>query len=238
MIRIQQVEKSFKLQQQLVPIIRIADWSVPQGERMALLGPSGSGKSTLLHLVGGVLPSDQGQLEVGGQIVSAMSESERDRFRAEMIGYVFQDFHLISSLTAVQNVELVCSGSMAKTDRKKLLSKWFERVGLADRMHQLPSQLSRGQQQRVAIIRALINRPRLILADEPTGSLDWESAASVMQLLLDMCAENGSTLLTVTHDLHLAKLYPVSVQMESINEILQRPRTVISAASGAGGTAS
>jgi len=220
MIRIEQVEKTFRIDGQPFPILKIDEWHVNQGERIALLGPSGSGKSTLLHMIGGVLTASSGKINVAEQSVSGMSESERDAFRASHIGYIFQDFHLIPSLTARQNVELVVPRSVRGQARAALVRGWFQRVGLAERMNHLPSQLSRGQQQRVAIIRALINRPNIVLADEPTGSLDWETAGAVMKLLLDICEQENLTLLTVTHDLHLAKLFPTSVQMSELNALL------------------
>ncbi|RIX60384.1 ABC transporter ATP-binding protein [Paenibacillus nanensis] len=215
------IRKSYKYQQGLLPIIDIDNWSAESGDAIALLGPSGSGKSTFLHLLGGVLPVDQGKLEVAGHDVSAMKESERDSYRSSAVGYVFQDFYLIPSLTVKQNVELVMPKTMNKSERTKLMDEWFERVGLQDRMNQLPSRLSRGQQQRAAIIRAMINKPPIVLADEPTGSLDFETGSSVMRLLLDMSRENGSTLITVTHDLHLAELFPVKLQFAEINSCLK-----------------
>lgn len=221
MILVKSLEKSYKTDQRSLPIVRISSWSVRKGERIALLGPSGSGKSTLLHLIGGILAVDRGTIEVSGELISGMNEMQRDRFRAKTVGYVFQDFHLMPSLTAKQNVELVMKSNLAKGERNKLIEQWFERVGLAGKMNQRPYQLSRGQQQRVAIIRALINQPPLILADEPTGSLDWETAALIMKLLLDICEENNTTLLTVTHDLHLAQLYPATVQIDNINLYMQ-----------------
>lgn len=221
MIRVEGVRKSFSHQQGRLPIIEIDRWSARKGDAIALLGPSGSGKSTFLHLLGGVLPVDGGLLEIAGQQVSGMKESERDVFRARTVGYVFQDFYLIPSLSVKENVELVMPRSMSKALRTRLVEEWFERVGLQDRMHQLPSKLSRGQQQRAAIVRAMIHCPPLVLADEPTGSLDWETASSIMKLLLDVSRENGSTLVTVTHDLHLAELFETKLQFASINLCLK-----------------
>lgn len=221
MIRIQNLHKSFRMGTQQLPILQIDEWSVEPGQRIALIGPSGSGKSTLLHLLGGVIPADSGEITIGGHALHRYTEAERDRFRAEQVGYIFQDFHLIASLTARQNVELVLPRSWSRKEREDQLQAWFERVGLKDRQHHLPSQLSRGQQQRVAMIRALIHRPPYILADEPTGSLDWEAAGSIMKLLLSLCEDEGLTLITVTHDLHLADLYPLKVKISEINGLLR-----------------
>ncbi|WP_438446271.1 ABC transporter ATP-binding protein [Gorillibacterium sp. sgz5001074] len=217
MIRLQQVVKTYTHTQTRLPILHIPEWTVREGERLALLGPSGCGKSTLLHLLSGILTADGGEITVCGMPLHRMGEAERDRFRASRIGYIMQDFHLIGSLTARQNVELTLDVRLKGKSRRRLLEEWFGRVGLEERMDHLPSQLSRGQQQRVAMIRALINRPALVLADEPTGSLDWETAGETMRLLLELSQTEGATLVTVTHDLHLAELYPVRVQMESLN---------------------
>jgi putative ABC transport system ATP-binding protein len=217
MIQAEGLCKSYRIQQNARPIIEIKRWSVDAGERIALLGPSGSGKSTLLHILGGVLMPDSGKLEIAGFDLSAMSEPERDAYRADMIGYVFQDFYLIPSLSIRQNVELVLSRKLNRGERDDLLEHYFRRVGLLEHMNKLPHKLSRGQQQRAAIVRAIANRPTLILADEPTGSLDWETADGVMRLLLEVCEENGSTLITVTHDLHLAELFPAKLHISEIN---------------------
>jgi putative ABC transport system ATP-binding protein len=222
MIEIKGISKSFTIHGKSLPILNVSKWQVQQGDRLALLGPSGSGKSTLLHLLSGVMQPDQGEIWVNGLPLHTYSESKRDRYRAEHVGYIFQDFHLISSLTAKQNVELIVPQEWTKKQIKDQVDYWFERVGLKDRQHHLPFELSRGQQQRAAIIRAIIAKPQLILADEPTGSLDWETAGDIMSLLLDICEAEKLTLLTVTHDLHLADMYPTRVQIQNINELPRR----------------
>jgi putative ABC transport system ATP-binding protein len=222
MIEIKGISKSFTIHGKSLPILSVSKWQVQQGDRLALLGPSGSGKSTLLHLLSGVMQPDQGEIWVNGLPLHMYSESKRDRYRAEHVGYIFQDFHLISSLTAKQNVELIVPQDWTKKQTKDQVDYWFERVGLKDRQHHLPSELSRGQQQRAAIIRAIIAKPQLILADEPTGSLDWETAGDIMSLLLDICEAEKLTLLTVTHDLHLADMYPTRVHIQDINELPRR----------------
>ncbi|GGI43526.1 ABC transporter ATP-binding protein [Paenibacillus marchantiophytorum] len=222
MIAIKGVTKSFAMHGKSLPILSVSDWQVEQGERIALTGPSGSGKSTLLHLLSGVMTPDQGEIWVHGLPIHQLSESKRDRYRAEHVGYIFQDFHLISSLTARQNVELIVPHNWTKKQAKVQVDDWFERVGLQDRQHHRPAELSRGQQQRAAIIRAIIAKPQLILADEPTGSLDWETAGDIMSLLLEICEAEKLTLLTVTHDLHLADMYPKRVHIQEINELPRR----------------
>lgn len=205
------------LQHTQLPILDIPDWRVEEGQRIALLGPSGSGKSTLLHLLSGVLTADSGCITVAENPLHTYKESERDRFRSGYVGYVLQDFHLLASLTARQNVELVMKPGVSRGERSEWIRSWFARVGLPDRMDHMPHQLSRGQLQRVAIVRALINKPRLVLADEPTGSLDWETANETMRLLLDLCEAEGLTLITVTHDQHLARLFPIRTYMSDVN---------------------
>lgn len=220
MIRITGLKKSFVTGKETWPILDVPGWQVEAGARVALLGPSGSGKSTLLHLIGGLLPADQGEVMVAGKSISSMKEAERDRFRAENIGYVMQDFYLLPSLTALQNIEFAIQGASNRKERRSLAADWLEKVGLEGRMHHLPGQLSRGQQQRVAIVRALVNHPPVVLADEPTGSLDYETAGAVMRLLLALCEEQRQTLIAVTHDLQLAKLFPQTAQMSALNRLL------------------
>lgn len=219
MIELHEVRKDFVVSDRRLPILHIPQWNVEAGGRLALLGPSGSGKSTVLHLLSGILRADRGMLRVAGTPLHELNEAERDRFRLRHVGYIMQDFHLIGSLTAAENVELMLPQGK-RGDRRKLLREWFNRVGLADRMDHLPGQLSRGQQQRTAIVRALINQPPLVLADEPTGSLDYESAELVMRLLLELCADQKSTLVAVTHDLHLARLFPERIGIGEINSVL------------------
>ncbi|MDR6551289.1 ABC transporter ATP-binding protein [Paenibacillus qinlingensis] len=221
MISMQGISKSFRLHGQNLPILQIAKWHIQKGERIALMGPSGCGKSTLLHLLSGVITPEQGEIWVTGQPVHLLSESKRDRFRAENIGYIFQDFHLISSLTLRKNVELILPRTWSKRERTEKLDDWFERVGLKDRRDHLPSQLSRGQQQRAAIVRALITKPPLLLADEPTGSLDWETGSELMALLLEICKAEQLTLVSVTHDRHIAEMFPTRVDMRELNELLR-----------------
>jgi len=219
MLHIQGVKKGFHVGGSGVPILDIPHWEVGRGEKAAIIGPSRSGKSTLLHIISGILRADEGEVHIDGQAIHCMSEPARDAFRASRIGYILQDFHLIPSLTARQNIEIVMPATMASSERRERLDRWFDRVGLRDRSRHLPSQLSRGQQQRVAIIRALVNEPPLILADEPTGSLDWETADEVTDLLLELCREEQHTLIVVTHDLNMANRFPKRVHIGEINQI-------------------
>ncbi|WP_410770031.1 ABC transporter ATP-binding protein [Fontibacillus sp. BL9] len=224
MLQIRGLKKQFHVAGKEIPILDIPEWNVKAGEKIAITGPSGSGKSTLLHMISGIMSLDEGEISIGDTRLSAMSESGRDRFRADHIGYILQDFHLIPSLTAKQNVEIAMNGKYSAAERRDRIDDWFERVGLQERKDHKPGELSRGQQQRVAIIRALIGEPKLILADEPTGSLDWETADEIAELLLELCRSDRHTLLVVTHDLRMAERFPERLHIHQINDVHRRMR--------------
>ena len=177
--------------------------SVQPGEWLAVMGPSGSGKSTLVNLIGCLDQPTSGEIRLEGENVGAMSAAELTRFRAEKIGFVFQQFHLIPYLTALENV-MLAQYFHSMTDQQEALEA-LERVGLADRAHHLPAHLSGGEQQRVCIARALINDPKIVLADEPTGNLDAENEEIVLRLLRQLHAQ-GVTIIMVTHDPVMARL--------------------------------
>ncbi|WP_334073679.1 ABC transporter ATP-binding protein [Paenibacillus sp. A14] len=217
MLEIRGVRKRFQVAGKTIPILDISEWNVNQGEQIAITGPSGSGKSTLLHLISGIMKPDSGVITIGGERLSEMNEASRDTYRSAHIGYIMQDFYLIPSLTARENIQMALSGSRKGKSRQANIAEWLERVGLKDRGHHKPAQLSRGQQQRVAIVRALIHEPELVLADEPTGSLDWETADEIGNLLLELCDSQRQTLLVVTHDLNMAERFPVSKHIHEIN---------------------
>lgn len=217
MLQISGLSKSFRIDGRRLPILDIPSWQVEKGEKVAITGPSGSGKSTLLHLISGIEAPDKGEIHLDGQPLHTMTEAQRDRLRSLNIGYVLQDFHLIPSLTASQNIEIAMNTSIRAKQKKTIISDWLERVGLPDRAKHMPSQLSRGQQQRVAIVRALVNNPPLVLADEPTGSLDWETADEISQLLFDLSASGQQTLIVVTHDLNMAERFPKCIDIRELN---------------------
>jgi putative ABC transport system ATP-binding protein len=173
----------------------------PRGH-LALVGPSGSGKTTLLGLLAGLDAPSEGRVVVDGQDLAALREDERARFRRDKVGFVFQSFHLLPTLTASENVEvpLELRGENGRARARELL----DRVGLADRAHHYPAQLSGGEQQRVALARAFVHRPLILFADEPTGNLDAENGARVIDLIGELNREQGTTLVLVTHDLELA----------------------------------
>jgi putative ABC transport system ATP-binding protein len=186
------------------PAIEIGHLTVEPGETVGLYGPSGSGKTTLIHLVAGLLPPDAGHLIVGGREISGLTESERDRWRRTNVGLVFQDFHLIPELDALGNILLPSTfgGAVDRTAWRTRADILARRLGIAD-LRQSVSRLSRGEQQRVAVIRALVHRPRLVLADEPTASLDADNAALVGAALVEETRAIGATLLVATHDARL-----------------------------------
>jgi putative ABC transport system ATP-binding protein len=221
-----------------VPVIDVPELFLGDGEQVALIGTSGSGKTTLLHIIAGILTPDSGAVlfghdpakrgGAGGAVVdyrsksdgsidlTQLTESQRDEFRGRYIGYIFQTHHLLAGFTALENVLLGMTFTGRKHDRA-----WAEQllgeVGLSDRLHYRPAKLSVGQQQRVAVARALANRPRLVLADEPTGALDAANAQQVLDLIRKLCADVKASLLLVSHDLDIARQLPRVLTLSEIN---------------------
>ncbi len=179
-------------------------FSVNQGDSLAIIGPSGSGKTTLLGLCAGLDTASSGTLSLMGFKLSAMDEDDRAYLRNQYVGFVFQNFQLLSTLTALENV-MVPLELRGERDVAPKAKELLERVGLADRSHHYPTQLSGGEQQRVAMARAFITNPKILFADEPTGNLDEENATHITDLLFGMNKENGTTLVLVTHNLELAQ---------------------------------
>jgi putative ABC transport system ATP-binding protein len=204
------------------PLLDIARFSVSAGERVFLRGPSGSGKSTLLGLIGGVLTPDSGSLRVLGQSLHDMPAAARDRFRGEHVGFVFQMFNLIPYLSVRDNVLLGLRFSPLRaarvTDRDAEAARLLSALGLPPAMtHKPVTQLSIGQQQRVAAARALLGRPEIVVADEPTSALDHEARESFLELLLGECAAHGTTLLFVSHDPTLGRLFDRQLSLADMN---------------------
>ena len=185
-------------------VLRDVSFRVPQGALVAIVGPSGSGKTTLLGLLAGLDTPTRGQVLLDDADLTAMSEDQRAQLRGAKVGFVFQSFQLIPTLTAIENVQvpLELRGDAGAAGRARAL---LERVGLGDRLDHFPSQLSGGEQQRVAIARAFVNQPRILFADEPTGNLDGATGARIVALLEELNRESGSTVVLVTHDLSLAE---------------------------------
>jgi ABC-type lipoprotein export system ATPase subunit len=193
------VSKHFKRGREVVAAVNEADLEIAPGEFVSVVGPSGSGKSTLLHLAGGLDRPDSGQVWVDGQDIASLSAAALARLRRRQVGFVFQFFHLIPNLTVSENVALplLLDGTRQTNGR---VDELIERVGLTARARHLPGELSGGEMQRAAIARALVNQPRLILADEPTGNLDQSTGAEILGVLEEQVARAGTALLMVTHD--------------------------------------
>jgi ABC-type lipoprotein export system ATPase subunit len=204
MLRARGLRKEYGQQASLVRAVDGVDLDVPAGETLAVMGPSGCGKSTLLHLLGGLDRASAGEIWLAGQRIDQMSERGMAALRRDAVGFVFQAFHLMDELTAVENIELpaLLAGRSPRLARRRAL-ELLERVGMTDRARHLPSQLSGGQRQRVAIARAQANSPLVVLADEPTGNLDSEATRDVLQLF-ESLHQAGQTLVIVTHDARIA----------------------------------
>jgi len=200
-IDIRHVTKVYKSGPEEVIPLQDLSFSIEEGEFVALMGPSGSGKTTLLNLIAGIDQPTQGAVFVADEEISALSPRALARWRTRHVGFVFQSYNLIPVLTAFENVEVpLLLLPMSRSDRRQRVMIALEAVQLADRSHHLPRQMSGGQQQRVAIARAIVADPRVLLADEPTGNLDRESATATLKLLQRLNAEYGKTFVMVTHD--------------------------------------
>ncbi|HJM57934.1 MAG: ABC transporter [Planctomycetes bacterium] len=189
-------------------VLRGISLVLDEGEALAIVGPSGCGKTSLLNLIGGLDQPDEGSIRLGGRDLAQMNAEELASMRAEELGFVFQAHHLLPQCTALENVlvpSLVCTDADLRGSAPERARALLDRVGLGERHDHFPAQLSGGEAQRVAVVRALINEPRLILADEPTGSLDGESAQQLGDLLLEVHAEQGTALIVVTHSNQLAE---------------------------------
>jgi len=203
MISLRGVSKTVSSGGQPLTILHPLDLEVADGQCLAIIGPSGSGKSTLLGLIAGLDSPSSGQIEIAGTDITRLSEDDLARLRGEKIGFVFQFFHLVPSLTALENIQVPLEIS-GKRDARAHAQTLLDEVGLHDRGHHYPAQLSGGEQQRIAIARALANDPPLILADEPTGNLDSSNGRHILDLLLQVRRSRGATLVLVTHDQQVA----------------------------------
>jgi putative ABC transport system ATP-binding protein len=204
MLQIQSLSKSYHQGSQDIEIFKALDFEIEAGEQVAIMGKSGSGKSTFLSLVSGIIKPNSGDIVLDGTSYQSLNERELNDFKAHNIGFVFQNFHLVSYLNAVENVMLpakVCNIPNPKEKAVELLNS----VGLSHRLDHLPTELSGGEKQRVAIARALIHNPKIILADEPSGNLDDETGRAVMDRLFELINQNNTTLILVTHSKEVAQ---------------------------------
>jgi len=204
LVEAKKIKKTYSLKHGLVTALRHIDLQVNSGDMLAIMGSSGSGKSTLMHILGCLEKPSEGQYLLKGKDISQLSDEELSFLRATFIGFIFQSFNLIHHLNVMENVQLpFFYGHKNKASQESVLSA-LDRVGLSHRLHHLPSELSGGEMQRVAIARALVINPLLILADEPTGNLDFETSCSILSLFQTL-HEQGSTIILVTHDEFVAK---------------------------------
>jgi len=226
-LKLEQLQKSYLAPDGTISsVIDIESLSLADGEQVALIGTSGSGKTTLLHLIAGILTPDKGRIFYdfagdGSCDLAKLPEAQRDIFRGRNIGYIFQTHHLLGGFTALENVLLGMSFTGRKHDAQWATHLLTE-VGLSSRLDYRPGKLSLGQQQRVAVARALANRPKLVLADEPTGALDSVNAQQVLELIRKLCSEVAATLLLVSHDLQITGQFPRVLKLSEVNRIEKR----------------
>jgi putative ABC transport system ATP-binding protein len=213
LIEIRGLQKIYRVGKVDVPALRGVDLDVPAGEFLAIVGPSGSGKSTLFHIIGGLTPATGGSVRIGGQDISSLSDAGRTELRKTKVGFVFQKFNLLPNLTAADNIAI----ARHIAGRGQTVEPEFEEVlkllGIAQRLNHKPAALSGGEQQRVAIARAIVNHPAILLADEPTGNLDSENSAAVLDVMRDLNRRLGQTILMITHNPEAAAFAHRTVRM-------------------------
>jgi len=220
MLQLRNVKKSYvEPDGGRLPILEIASFDVANGEQMVLVGKSGCGKTTLLHTIAGITRADSGQIAIDGIDIAALSEAGVDKVRAAKIGYVFQTFNLLPGFTAIENVLLGMTFARGRKDPQRA-RQLLDRVGLSHRSAHKPTALSVGEQQRVAVARALANRPSLLLADEPTANIDPRNQQKIVDLIRDTCREEGVSLIIVTHSMEVAGQFERVDRLEEINRIM------------------
>jgi putative ABC transport system ATP-binding protein len=222
-VKLHDVKVSYSVAGEPFDVLSIPEWTLEPAQHVALAGPSGCGKTTFLHVLSGLLSPTQGTVEVCGHGLERMNEFDLDRFRAQNIGYIFQSFNLLQGYTALENVLLGMTFSDNKSGKEHAVSL-LERVGLADRMRHHPSQLSIGEQQRVAVARSLANKPNLILADEPTGSLDPVNSNAVADLIREVCSEEQCALVLVSHEQDVVSHFERVIPFLEINRAFTMTR--------------
>lgn len=219
MLHLEGVKKSYEEPGgKRLQILDVDSYHLDEGEQAVLIGRSGGGKSTMLHVIAGIAQADEGKIEIDGLDIMRLFEAGRDRFRAEKIGYVFQTFNLLRGFTALENVMLGMTFAKGRKDTSRA-RKLLDRVGLSHRLHHRPNALSVGEQQRVAVARALANKPRLLLADEPTANVDPSNQQQVIDLIRGTCDEEKVALLMVTHAMEVADQFDRVDRLEEINKI-------------------
>jgi putative ABC transport system ATP-binding protein len=224
-LKISGLEKHYTSGQKQLTVLKNISFEVEQGQTFSIVGPSGSGKTTLLGLCAGLDRPDAGQVELCGFDLQTLNEDERAALRNKEVGFIFQNFQLLPTLTALENVSVPLELQGDKEALKKSM-ELLEKVGLGDRVHHYPSQLSGGEQQRVALARAFANTPSILFADEPTGNLDEETGEKVIQLLFDLNKEAGTTLVIISHDLDLANRTQQILRLKGGQIYTNQPTTV------------
>ncbi len=204
MIETRDLHRSYRIGKKSIEVLHGVNLRIAKGEKVFLCGPSGAGKTTLLYTLAGLERPEQGSVHIAGTDIYSLGRKAQAKFRNQSIGYVFQNYHLLPELTAVENVAV--PGAIAGINRTEEALLALERVGLKDRADHLPAEMSGGEQQRVAIARAIVNHPAVLFADEPTGNLDSNTSKEIMDILLKLANEHGVTLIVVTHDQNLAKV--------------------------------
>lgn len=223
MLVLKNVKKTYKEPDgHLLPILDVPEFQVDRSEQMVLIGPSGSGKTTLLHIIAGIVEADPGSVvSIDGVDIQALSEQTRDRVRADRLGYVFQTFNLLDGFSAYENVLLGMTFARGKKDPERA-KRLLDRVGLSHRLSHHPNAMSVGEQQRVAVARALANRPLLLLADEPTANVDPANQDQVVDLIRDTCAEEQIALVLVTHSTDVSSRFDRVDDLPKINRVIER----------------
>ncbi|MDR0703605.1 MAG: ABC transporter ATP-binding protein [Planctomycetaceae bacterium] len=220
MLEIKNLKKSYLLPDgEELPILEIPKWSVEAGEQVVVVGASGCGKTTLLHIIAGILRPSSGHVLIDGWDTPILTEAERDQFRARRIGYVFQTFNLLQGFTALENVMIGMTFAGTRSDRHRA-KDLLEKVGLGHRLHHQPAQLSVGEQQRVSVARALANKPKLVLADEPTANVDVGNQQQVIDMLRNTCEEEQVALILVTHAPEVANQFKRVDKLAEINLVV------------------
>ena len=213
-IEMKDVWKIYSMGESEVQALRGISFSVEEGEFVSIMGPSGSGKSTCMNMIGCLDRPTSGDVIINGRLIAEMTETELAKLRNETVGFVFQQYHLLSSMTVLENVMLPLRyKGIPHGERKRLAEEALARVGLSERLHHRPHELSGGQKQRVAIARATVTKPRIILADEPTGALDSETGKSVLNLFYEINKTEGTTIVIVTHDVNIGESTPRCIKI-------------------------
>lgn len=225
-LKITELEKIYTSGSKELTILKDISFSVEQGQTFSIVGPSGSGKTTLLGLCAGLDQPNSGTVELCGQDLSKLNEDELAQLRNESVGFIFQNFQLLPTLTALENVSVPLELQGDSSAKEKSIAL-LEKVGLGDRLHHYPSQLSGGEQQRVALARAFSNAPSILFADEPTGNLDEETGEKVIQLLFELNKDAGTTLVIISHDLELANRTQQILRLKGGQVVANEPTAVV-----------